>query len=235
MRASQLSRSLILPVKLREIQMRNAVLSSGLLPSENVSRKHIIQKCSAIALLLIGAPILAGIAACIALSGGTPVYRHRRVGFGGREFYCFKFRTMVVNGDALLREHLQVNHAAAEEWRATRKLRNDPRVTRIGRFLRRTSLDEFPQLINIARGEMSFVGPRPIVSAEISKYGDHFPAYCSVKPGLTGLWQVNGRSNTTYEQRVVLDTEYVRTRSVLLDWKILLLTVPAVLFRIGSM
>jgi len=215
--------------------MRNAVLSSGLRSIGNVSRKHIIEKWLAIALLLMFAPFLAAIAACIALTDGAPVlYRHRRVGFGGRDFYCFKFRTMTVNGDTLLREHLQSDYAAVEEWRATRKLRNDPRVTRIGRFLRRTSLDEIPQLINIARGEMSFVGPRPIVQAEIAKYGQHFPVYCSVMPGLTGLWQVSGRSDTSYEQRVALDVQYVGSRSMLLDWKILLLTVPAVISRRGS-
>jgi exopolysaccharide production protein ExoY len=141
---------------------------------------------------------------------------------------------MALNGDATLNKHLERNPSAAEEWRATRKLCRDPRVTWIRNFLRRLSLDEIPQLINIARGEMSFVGPRPIVSAEISKYGVHFPAYCSVKPGLTGLWQVSGRSNTTYEQRVALDVEYIRFRSLLLDSKILLLTLPAVLSRKGS-
>ena len=153
---------------------------------------------------------------------------------GGKEFYCFKFRTMALNGDAILNKHLDRNPSAVKEWRATRKLRKDPRVTWIGSRLRRLSFDEIPQLINIARGEMSFVGPRPIVSAEVSKYGDHFPAYCSVKPGLTGLWQVSGRSNTTYEQRVALDVEYIRTRSLLLDWKIVLLTLPVVLSRKGS-
>jgi exopolysaccharide production protein ExoY len=215
--------------------MRYAVLSSSLRSIGNVSRKHIIQKWSAIALLLILAPMLAAIGACIALTDGAPVlYRSRRVGFGGREFYMFKFRTMAVNGDALLSEHLKLDPAAAEEWRSIRKLRNDPRVSRIGRFLRKTSLDEIPQLVNIARGEMYFVGPRPIPPAEIPKYGEHFPAFCSVMPGLTGLWQVSGRSDTSYEQRVALDMQYVRSRSILLDWKILLLTVPVVIFRRGS-
>jgi exopolysaccharide production protein ExoY len=215
--------------------MRNAALSSGSRPIANVFGKHIIQKWSAITLLLIIAPILASIAVCIALTDGAPVlYRHRRVGFGGREFYCFKFRTMAAKGDALLYERLQRDQAAAEEWRATRKLRNDPRVTRIGSFLRKTSLDEIPQLINIARGEMSFVGPRPIVQAEIAKYGEHFQAYCSVMPGLTGLWQVSGRSDTSYERRVALDMQYLRHRSILLDWKILALTVPTVILGRGS-
>jgi exopolysaccharide production protein ExoY len=214
--------------------MRKSALSSGLRSIRTVSRKHVIQKWSAIALLLIFAPVLAAIGACIALADGAPVlYRHRRVGFGGREFYCFKFRTMVVNADAILSEHLKLDQAAAE-WRATQKLRNDPRVTRIGRFLRNTSLDEIPQLINIARGEMSFVGPRPIVRAEIAKYGEHFPVYCSVMPGMTGLWQISGRSDTSYARRVALDVQYVRSRSMLLDWKILVLTVPAVILRRGS-
>jgi exopolysaccharide production protein ExoY len=222
--------------------MRYAVLSSSLRSIGNVSRKHIIQKWSAIiqkwsaiALLLILAPVLAAIGACIAFTDGAPVlYRSRRVGFGGREFYMFKFRTMAVNGDALLSEYLERDPAAAEEWRSIRKLRDDPRVSRLGRFLRKTSLDEIPQLVNIARGEMYFVGPRPLPPAEIAKYGEHFPAFCSVMPGLTGLWQVSGRSDTTYEQRVALDMQYVRSRSMLLDWKILVLTVPAVIFRRGS-
>jgi len=215
--------------------MRNAALSSGSRSIANVFGKHIIQKWLAIALLLIIAPVLAAIAVRIVLTDGAPVlYRSRRVGFGGREFYMFKFRTMPVNGDALLSEHLQRDHAAAEEWRAIRKLRNDPRISRFGRFLRKTSLDEIPQLINIARGEMSFVGPRPLPPAEIARYGEHFPAYCSVMPGLTGLWQVSGRSDTSYEQRVALDVQYVRSRSMLLDWKILLLTVPAVILRRGA-
>ena len=215
--------------------MQNAISNPASGSIGIVFRKLVLQRWSAIALLLMFAPLLAAIGACIALIDGAPaLYRHRRVGFGGREFYCFKFRTMAVNGDALLREHLQIDRAAAEEWRETRKLRNDPRVSRIGRFLRRTSLDEIPQLINIARGEMSFVGPRPIVQAEIVKYGEHFPAYCSVLPGLTGLWQVSGRSDTSYERRVALDVQYVRSRSMLLDWKILVRTVPAVMCRRGS-
>lgn len=215
--------------------MRNAILSSSSRPVANVFERHTIQKWLAAALLLLIAPILAVIGVCIALTDGAPVlYRHKRVGFGGREFYCFKFRTMAVDGDALLSERLQRDRTAAEEWRAGRKLRDDPRVTRIGYFLRRTSLDEIPQLINIARGEMSFIGPRPIVQAEIAKYGEHFSAYCSVMPGLTGLWQVSGRSNTSYEQRVALDVQYVRSKSMLLDWKILLLTVPAVILGRGS-
>ena len=203
--------------------------------ANSISSRELVERYSAMGLLLLMAPLLFSIAVAIALTDGSPLlFRHRRIGLGGKEFYCFKFRTMALNGDAILNKHLERNPSAAEEWRATRKLRKDPRVTWIGSFLRRLSLDEIPQLINVARGEMSFVGPRPIVSAEISKYGDHFPAYCSVKPGLTGLWQVSGRSNTTYEQRVALDVEYIRSRSLLLYWKILVLTLPALLSRNGS-
>ncbi len=203
--------------------------------AEKKFSKELIERYLAIGLLILAAFPLFVIAIAIALTDGTPVlFRHRRIGYRGQEFYCFKFRTMVLDGDGILSKHLETNPSVAEEWRTTRKLRNDPRVTWIGKILRRTSLDEIPQLINIARGEMSFVGPRPIVSAEISRYGEHFPIYCSVKPGLTGLWQVSGRSNTTYEQRVALDVEYVRSCSLLLDLKIALLTVPAVLLRKGS-
>ena len=141
---------------------------------------------------------------------------------------------MVLNGDDFLAQHLENNPAAREEWELTHKLAVDPRVTRIGNFLRKSSLDELPQLWNVLRGDMSLVGPRPIVDAEVAKYGTSFDLYKSVDSGLTGLWQVSGRNDTSYEERVTLDTFYARNWSVWLDLCILFRTVGAVLFRKGA-
>jgi lipopolysaccharide/colanic/teichoic acid biosynthesis glycosyltransferase len=141
---------------------------------------------------------------------------------------------MLVNGDEILKRHLSENEEARSEWERDHKLRNDPRVTRVGRILRKTSLDELPQLWNVLKNEMSLVGPRPIVQAEVSRYGAAFSEYTRVKGGLTGLWQVSGRNDTTYDERVRLDTMYVRNRSVWLDLFILYRTVGVVLFGSGA-
>jgi exopolysaccharide production protein ExoY len=180
--------------------------------------------------LVLLAPLLLAIAVLIHLSSGGPVLiRHQRVGRGGRRFGCLKFRSMVTNGDEVLREHLAQNRNALEEWTASRKLVDDPRVTRLGRVLRKTSLDELPQLCNILAGEMSFVGPRPIVMEEVHKYGAAFADYTRARPGLTGRWQVSGRNDTCYSQRVALDQDYVTNWSFSGDVRILLLTIPAVI------
>jgi lipopolysaccharide/colanic/teichoic acid biosynthesis glycosyltransferase len=147
---------------------------------------------------------------------------------------AWKFRTMVVNGDEVLKAYLAANPAARDEWRRDHKLKNDPRVTWIGRILRKTSLDELPQLWNVVRGEMSLVGPRPIVRAEIPKYGEQFDVYIRAVPGITGIWQISGRNDTGYRQRVALDVEYVSTWSVWLDLKILFNTVFVVLGQKGA-
>lgn len=176
------------------------------------------------------APLLVLIAALILIMDGGPVIiRHQRVGLGGRKFRCLKFRTMVTNGDEVLRDHLSQNKAALEEWTAMRKLEDDPRVTQLGRVLRKTSLDELPQIFNILVGEMSFVGPRPIVEEEIQKYGSAFYEYSCARPGLTGVWQVSGRNETVYSERVELDREYVKNWSFGRDMSIIILTVPAVI------
>ena len=181
------------------------------------------------ALIVFGA-LFALIALAVLVSQGRPIFiRHQRIGRGGASFPCLKFRTMVRDADAALVRHLAADPGAMLEWRATQKLRRDPRVTALGRVLRETSLDELPQLVNIVRGEMSLVGPRPIVTAEIAHYGGAFADYRSVRPGLTGLWQCSGRNDLGYEQRVMLDRQYVRTWSLWLDLAILLRTVPAVL------
>jgi undecaprenyl-phosphate galactose phosphotransferase len=187
-------------------------------------------------IILLAAPVLLTIWALVRLDGGSGLYGHPRVGQGDRMFHCMKFRTMVVDSDAVLQALLASDERAAEEWARTRKLVRDPRVTRIGRFLRASSLDELPQLFNVLRGEMSLVGPRPVVRAEIDMFyhGADRVAYLSVRPGLTGLWQVSGRSDATYDQRVRLDREYVNTASFGLDVAILWRTVAVVLLRRGA-
>ena len=169
-----------------------------------------------------------------ASDGQAPIFRHTRIGRGGRSFGCLKFRSMVVNADAVLQEHLARNPFARAEWAETHKLRHDPRVTRLGQILRKTSLDELPQLINVLKGEMSLVGPRPIVEAEVERYGEAFATCFSVTPGVTGLWQVSGRSELTYKQRVGLDCDYVERWSIWRDLKILLVTCKSVVNRDGA-
>lgn len=166
--------------------------------------------------------------------GGAPIYAQRRIGRGGVRFPCFKFRSMVVNADERLRDVLARDPAAREEWARDHKLRNDPRITRLGGFMRKSSIDELPQLVNVLRGEMSIVGPRPIVEAEAVRYGRRFASYCSVRPGLTGLWQVSGRNNTTYRRRVALDHVFATEVGLGLYLWIFLKTIPAVLLRRGS-
>jgi Undecaprenyl-phosphate galactose phosphotransferase WbaP len=185
-------------------------------------------------LVLLFAPLLLLLAALVRSDGGPAFYRHRRIGAAGRNFGCIKFRTMTTDADRVLDQLLATDPAAAAEWAATQKLRNDPRVTRLGRFLRRSSLDELPQLLNVLRGEMSLVGPRPIVQAEVVRYGNEIEYYYETKPGLTGLWQVSGRSDTSYERRVRLDVWYVRNWTLWHDIAILLKTIPAVFLQRGA-
>lgn len=199
------------------------------LPVGDPLKRSIDLVLASIALVLL-LPVFGLLALLIKIGSPGPVfYGHTRVGFGGRMFQCLKFRTMVTNSDEVLSELLANSSAARDEWRQTQKLRNDPRVTRIGRLLRKSSLDELPQLLNIVSGEMSCVGPRPVILKELDRYGAHSQDYLAARPGLTGLWQVSGRSSVGYDQRVVLDRYYVRRWSVLLDLKIILKTIPAVL------
>jgi undecaprenyl-phosphate galactose phosphotransferase len=162
------------------------------------------------------------------------LFWHKRIGRNGRSFYCVKFRTMVRNAEHVLRPLLNEHPELRDEWTKNFKLRDDPRITMTGRVLRLTSLDELPQLWNVLRGEMSLVGPRPIVRAELLRYGRNASRYLAVKPGLTGLWQVKGRSDTTYRRRVAMDKYYVRNQSILLDIYILAATPAAVLRRNGA-
>jgi exopolysaccharide production protein ExoY len=165
----------------------------------------------------------------VAMSPGPALFRHRRVGFNGKHFDCLKFRTMATDAPERLRQLIESDPAAAAEWAANRKLRYDPRVTAIGAILRKSSLDELPQLFNVLRGDMSIVGPRPVTDEELVRYSSAVKAYLSCRPGITGLWQVSGRSTTTYAKRIACDTFYARNWSVALDVKILIVTIPAVL------
>jgi exopolysaccharide production protein ExoY len=168
------------------------------------------------------------------VDGGPFIFAHYRVGKDGRLFKCMKFRSMRQDSDRVLAELLENNPQARLEWQRDRKLVNDPRITGVGHFIRKTSLDELPQLMNVLRGEMNLVGPRPVTVAELSKYGTSRWHYVSVKPGMTGLWQVSGRNNTTYEERVALDRLYVESHSFFSDVAILFKTVKVVLLREGA-
>ncbi len=184
---------------------------------------------------LIISPLLISITLAVAIeSRGNPIFAHERIGMYGKKFPCYKFKTMVPDAQEELKKYLKKNPAAKQEWESTFKLTNDPRVTRLGRFLRRTSLDELPQLWNVIRGDMSLVGPRPIVYEEIPRYGDNIREYYMVLPGITGMWQVSGRSDTTYPERVAMDTWYVRNWSVWIDLMYLFKTVKAVLQERGA-
>jgi exopolysaccharide production protein ExoY len=167
-------------------------------------------------------------------SQGSALYRHRRVGQFQQPLYVWKFRTMYKDSDQLLEQYLSTNPDARREWSETHKLRNDPRVTPMGKFLRKTSLDEIPQIINVLAGEMSVIGPRPIVDMEKAKYGMYFQTYSYAMPGITGLWQVSGRCNVSYEERVLLDVRYVKQWSLWMELKILLKTVFVMMHREGA-
>ncbi|HYO83779.1 MAG TPA: sugar transferase [Bryobacteraceae bacterium] len=185
--------------------------------------------------LVLSFPLLLLAALAIRLESGGPVlFAHTRVGHGGRRFRLWKFRTMRTDGDAVLERHFEELPEARAEWESTHKLRHDPRVTRVGRWLRRTSIDELPQLWNVLRGEMSLAGPRPVVEAEKTHYGAAWPLYTLAVPGLTGLWQVSGRNDTSYRRRVALDAYYVRNWSLRLDIEVLLRTVRVVLLGKGA-
>jgi len=195
------------------------------------SLKRAFDIVGALLLAIIFAPLLLAMPVLLWRQKGPILYRQRRVGLNGELFSCMKFRTMVPDAERLLWRLLGANPSLRDEWLATQKLQSDPRVTALGRFLRRTSLDELPQLWNILRGEMSLVGPRPVVPEELSRYGRNASVYLAAKPGLTGLWQVSGRNTTTYRRRVALDVYYVRYGGMLLDLKILYRTAGVIFLR----
>jgi Undecaprenyl-phosphate galactose phosphotransferase WbaP len=204
------------------------------LSGENVLRR-ILDVSVAVAGLIFLMPLLIVVAILVKLQDGGPIFfAQPRLGRAGKVFQCWKFRTMVVDAQARLDELLAHNPAARREWQRDHKLKADPRITALGAFLRKSSIDEIPQLWNVIMGEMSIVGPRPIVRAEIPRYASRFEHYCRVKPGLTGLWQISGRNDTTYRRRVAMDSLYVRRRTILMDLQIIVATVPAVLRSRGS-
>lgn len=201
----------------------------------DLDMEYVLNAACALALLLFFAPVMIVTAVLVKMHDGGPVlFGHRRIGKGGHTFPCLKFRSMAVDADRRLLHLLETNPDARREWERDFKLQHDPRITPLGHFLRKSSLDELPQLLNVLRGEMSLVGPRPIVQAEVPRYGRRIAEYCSVRSGITGLWQISGRSDVDYRRRVAIDVTYVRAKSFLLDVKILVLTIPAVLLRRGA-
>lgn len=196
--------------------------------------KRVFDVLGAVLLGIVFCPLVVVIAVLLYREGGRIIFRHRRVGRHGKAFDCLKFRSMVPDADRVLRELLEQRPEFRAEWLRDHKLRDDPRVTAVGRFLRRTSLDELPQLWNVIRGEMSLVGPRPVVREELLRYGRCAGIYLAARPGVTGLWQVNGRNNTDYRRRVVLDVYYVRRQNLVLDLYILFKTTYVVLGGSGA-
>lgn len=196
--------------------------------------KGIFDIVGSLAIIAILSPLLIYISKRVKKDGGPAIYGHERIGKGGQPFKCLKFRSMVINSKDVLDDLLTRNQEAKKEWDATFKLKNDPRITTIGQFLRRTSLDELPQLFNVLKGEMSLVGPRPIITAELERYNEEVDYYLLSKPGMTGLWQVSGRSDVDYETRVYLDAWYVKNWSMWNDIAILFKTVNVVLRKEGA-
>jgi lipopolysaccharide/colanic/teichoic acid biosynthesis glycosyltransferase len=235
----------VLPLSLREVEydfgasrVRSAPAEARPGPSV-LFRYQVLKRLMDLVLaglsLPVWLPLILMLAAVVKLTSPGPVFfLHRRICRDGSFFSMWKFRTMCVDSCSVLDRYLAGNPEARSEWLRTHKLRFDPRVTPIGRVLRRYSLDELPQIWNVVRGEMSLVGPRPIVAAEIDKYGDSFDCYCRVKPGITGAWQVSGRSSLSYEERIRLDCSYVKHWSIFGDVKILLRTFRSVVNQDGA-
>lgn len=196
--------------------------------------KRLFDLVSASALLVLLSPILLLISVALKLEGGNVFFAHQRIGKNGRKFGCYKFRSMVPNAEQLLTQLLAKNPEMQAEWQREHKLKDDPRVSKLGDFLRRTSLDELPQLLNVLKSEMSLVGPRPIVQEELQRYGSEKSYYLMVRPGMTGLWQVSGRNDVDYETRVYLDAWYVKNWSLWYDLAILFKTIKVVFSRNGA-
>ncbi|EFC2124658.1 TPA: undecaprenyl-phosphate galactose phosphotransferase WbaP [Escherichia coli] len=196
--------------------------------------KRLFDIIASIAIIILLSPVLLYISRLVKKDGGPAIYGHERIGKDGKPFKCLKFRSMVTNSKDVLNELLQNDPEAKREWDTTFKLKNDPRITKIGAVLRRTSLDELPQLFNVLKGEMSLVGPRPIITAELERYNEEVDYYLLSKPGMTGLWQVSGRSDVDYETRVYLDAWYVKNWSMWNDIAILFKTVGVVLKKDGA-
>ena len=196
--------------------------------------KRVFDVSVASLMLLALAPALLVLMGIVALDGGKPIFAHKRVGRLGKPFGCLKIRSMRHGAEQQLAAILAADPAAAAEWAADHKLTNDPRVTRAGAFLRKSSLDELPQLVNVLRGEMSIVGPRPVTADELNRYGEGSASYLALKPGLTGPWQVDGRNEISYEERVALDVAYARGQSFRRDLVIVAKTGLSVLRLTGK-
>lgn len=196
--------------------------------------KRIFDFLGALVILIIISPFILYLIYKVSRDGGPAFYGHERIGRNGQTFKCYKFRSMIINSKEVLDELLKNDENAKEEWNATFKLKNDPRITKIGQFLRKTSLDELPQLWNVIKGEMSLVGPRPIIAEELERYGDKVDYYLCVRPGMTGSWQVSGRSDVSYDERVALDVDYVTNWHFWGDIIILFKTISVVFTRDGA-
>lgn len=196
--------------------------------------KRLVDLTGSLTLIGISSPLLLLIAWMIRRDGGSSIYHQERIGYGGKTFKCYKFRSMIMNAQEVLEELLANDPEARKEWEKDFKLKEDPRITRVGHFLRKTSLDELPQLFNVVKGEMSLVGPRPIVADEVNRYGSSLGQYLSTRPGMTGLWQVSGRNDVTYSKRISLDCDYVENWKLYKDFHILLKTINVVLLRKGA-
>ena len=196
--------------------------------------KRALDIAGALELLVVFSPLMLVIALLMLPQRGPAFFGHNRVGQGGAEFACLKFRTMVPDAEARLKDLLERDPDARRQWQADHKLDKDPRITPVGNFLRRTSLDELPQLLNVLRGDMSLVGPRPVTRAELQRYGEDGASYLALRPGLTGKWQVSGRNDISYSGRVALDSAYARDFSIRGDLTILLQTVGVVLGATGK-
>ena len=216
-------------------RLSGILMQQNLLDPRRMLLKRVIDYILTLLCGILAFPLMFILAIAIRYDSKGPIlFRQPRIGRNGKHFNVYKFRTMATNAAELLEKHLAENPRARQEWEETQKLKNDPRITRIGRFLRKTSLDELPQIINVLKGEMSLVGPRPIVDDEIPRYGEAYDLYVRVRPGITGLWQVSGRSNLSYADRVWLDRHYVCNWSVWLDVLIIARTVPEVLHCSGA-
>ena len=196
--------------------------------------KRLFDIVGAVAIGIIISPMLLFIAIAIRIPGSPIFFSHSRIGLGHKPFRCYKFRTMVPNAEEVLTDLLRSDSKVLQEWRTNHKLQNDPRVVRLGAFLRETSLDELPQLWNVMKGDMSLVGPRPIVADEMERYGNKAQSDGSVRPGMTGLWQIKGRNNVTYSRRVSLDMLYLRKQNLRVDCWVLWQTIFVVLGRFGA-
>ncbi len=237
--ASHSEKILIMPVKADTRSRQRSTLSvepaNRHLSIFHQAAERTLDIDGSLVLLLILLPVMLLLTVAVALAcGGSPFFAHTRVGKGGRKFPCYKFRSMHLGAEQHLVRLLAESPALRREWERDHKLTADPRITPFGKILRVTSLDELPQLFNVLLGDMSLVGPRPVVAAELGRYGRFQSSYLNIKPGLTGLWQISGRSEASYRRRVATDRLYARRKSIILDCKILFLTVPAVLTRRGA-